>query len=50
VVTVVCSRAPGVRFCGAWFWYMSASVYVTLYASSSFLYCLAYQERDFAMA
>jgi hypothetical protein len=49
VLAVARSRAPSARYRGAWFWYMSASVYVTLYASSSFLYCLAHQERDFSM-
>jgi hypothetical protein len=50
VLAVACPRAPGARYHGAWFWYVSVSVYMTLCASSLFLYCLAYQERDFAMA
>jgi hypothetical protein len=42
VLAVARSYAPSAWYHGAWFWYMSVSVYMTLYASSSFLYCLAY--------
>jgi hypothetical protein len=50
VLAVACARAPGVQYRGAWFRYVSVGVYMTLCASSPFLYCPTYQERDLAMA